>query len=147
MLTYAGWSTSSHKTIEHVAPQSGNSGWNGNIYENKEIVHRIGNLALLPIDANSSISDRPPGEKSVLYKALAQTTPADAQAVLDAARDVFVVSNEANLIHKATYLPHLSAVASVTNSWDANVIQGRGENLLSLAWDKLAPWLGVEQIL
>jgi hypothetical protein len=146
MLSYDGWSKSSHKTIEHVAPQSGNGSWNSNIYENKEVVHRIGNLALLPIDANSSISDRPPSEKSVLYKALAQTTPADAQAILDAARGTFVVSDEANFIHKATYLPHLSAVASVTNSWDAKIIQARGENLLSLAWDKLAPWLGSEQI-
>jgi len=58
------WAARPDETIEHIHPQStGNSdGWDGDL-----LVHRLGNLTLLPRGVNSSLSDKPFSQKVPKY--------------------------------------------------------------------------------
>ena len=53
------WLESPAKSIEHITPQSLGS---------EDVVHRLGNLMLLPPGLNSSLKDKPPEEKFSAYR-------------------------------------------------------------------------------
>jgi hypothetical protein len=142
-LTFDGWSDDKHLSLEHIAPQGATASWASELYANKEVVHRLGNLVLVPADANSSLSDRPWDQKRVLYAALGAPSRDASRAMLEnAAADgtTFAKSTE-ELVEMAKHMPHLSALGGRSDQWTSAFIDQRSRRLLELAWDHLYSWL------
>lgn len=143
-LTYAGYKDDRHLTLEHVAPQHGGSGWNAEIYSNKETIDQIGNLVLAPRVANSSFSARPWREKQVLYRVLGATSSEEASRILEEASltsNINFGASTADLVKESKHLPHLIAIGDRNGDWSVQFIQHRSERLLGLAYDQLVAWL------
>ncbi len=133
-------------TIEHVAPvDRGAHGWDAELYEDPDLIHQIGNLTLLPQVENSVIGNKPWSHKRAFYKLLAARTQTDLDARLAEARSVGLnVSNSTQrLLAASRVLPHVEAIASYNENWSANFVKKRSEQILDLAWDRIAPWVGL----
>jgi Protein of unknown function DUF262/Protein of unknown function (DUF1524) len=142
-LTYDGWRDEIHLSLEHVAPQGAMSAWPDDLYKDKETVHRLGNLVLLPQDANSSVSERPWPQKRTLYGALGAPSKEEAKEMLEGAAEhgmTFATSTEA-LVDLSKHMPHLAALSARTGAWDVAFIEARSRRLLELAWARLRLWL------
>jgi hypothetical protein len=62
----------------------------------------------------------------------------------EASKAGIVISRSTEDILKlASYLPHVCAIAEVTDSWSPDLVKARSKRLAELAWDRLAPWLGI----
>ncbi|MFI5708979.1 DUF262 domain-containing protein [Kribbella sp. NPDC051620] len=144
-LTYQGWADEAHLTVEHVAPQSNTGGWSQDFYAEKELVHRIGNLVLVPQAANSSLSYRPWAEKRILYAALGARSIEDARAALEEAalqKGITFQQSTEDLVHLSKHMPHLLSLGTKTEDWDPEFAARRSEQLLRLCYRRLMPWLG-----
>ncbi len=145
MLTLERWRED--LTVEHVAPQARNSvGWDKALYDDPtDLVNRLGNLALAPGKENASFGDRPWADKRLMYRVLGTPTLDDLAARLDeASRAGIVISRSTEEILKlAGHLPHVCAIAEVSGGWSPDLVKARSERLAELAWDRLAPWLGI----
>lgn len=139
-LTFSGYTDDRHLSLEHIAPRSASSGWDVALWENKELIHRIGNLVLVQSKANSSLSDRPWNQKRVLYAALSAPSSTEARRILDASETIFRERTQ-EIAEMSAHLPHLAAVSKITDDWRASFVQERTRRLLGLAWDQLYPWL------
>ena len=142
-LTYGGWRDEIHLSLEHVAPQAAALEWPDELYKDKETVHRLGNLVLLPRDANSSVGSRPWPQKRILYSALSAPSKEEARSILDDAAEngiTFAASTE-ELVDLSKHMPHLAALSSRTQPWDLAFIEARSRRLLELVWARLRPWL------
>ncbi len=143
-LNWQSWVKQELMTVEHVAPQQVNSpGWLSEVYADRDVVDRLGNLVLTPAAVNSSLGARPWEEKRFLYKALAARTLEETRGLLGAAQGEgrsFMQSTE-ELVGAAHYMPHLLAVGQREGDWTLDFIASRSDRLLSLAWDRLRPWL------
>jgi hypothetical protein len=142
-FTADGWHDETHFTIEHVAPQTKTGGWSEDFYNDKEVVHRLGNLVLAPGAANSSLSSRPWAEKKVLYEALGAPTADEAKTILSGSGLTFAQSTEV-LASMSRYLPHLRALGQRDLEWDPDFMDQRADVLLRLAYSRLKDWLGLE---
>ena len=144
LLTYEQWSNQENITIEHIAPQHYDEGseWPANLYEERETIHQIGNLLLLPSSDNSSISDRPWPEKRAIYRVLAAMTPDEVEGEIAAAEEQGIEIPSA-IRHRTEYLPLTASVARYEDDWDLSIVNRRSTRLLELAWDRLVPWIGL----
>ncbi|MBF6220986.1 DUF262 domain-containing protein [Nocardia abscessus] len=145
-LTLSRWTDDAVATIEHVAPQKrqDNSGWNDSIYQDSELIDRLGNLTLLPRIENASASNREWRLKRLMFQALSAATLDDAEKLITDAKEqgVELSSGAAEIVKQARYLPLVAAVAQRNEDWTAEFVNTRSERLCELAWDSLAPWLG-----
>ncbi|MFJ7164030.1 DUF262 domain-containing protein [Streptomyces globosus] len=143
------WNDGAFATIEHVAPQTptGNGGWNKELYEDPELIERIGNLTLLPAVENASASNRSWHLKRLMFRALSAATVEEAEKTLaDAeAQGLRLGSGAQEIVLQAQHLPLVAAVAQREDEWTAEFVADRSKRLCSLAWDALTPWLGFEQ--
>lgn len=143
-LSLEAWTGERYASVEHIAPQSKAKGWSADLYEDEQF-ERLGNLTLLPLNANQSLSDRLWDHKRQLFGALAANNPAEAAAVIEAMKQVGAdVSKVAGTIHCGHYLPHVRVLSTVVGDWDVAAVEKRGRELADLAWHRLAPWLGLE---
>lgn len=64
------WRESASKTIEHVFPQTPSAGWTPRYdpAEEKSLISRLGNLAILPQAINSAASNQPFTKKKEIYE-------------------------------------------------------------------------------
>ncbi len=148
------WDHEAHSTIEHILPQSSEAAYVGN---RSDIIHHIGNLALLPQEINSHIGNAIWSERQLFYIALSSATDEQLEATLREIEDQL----DGNKLNEATmaqlresslkireehpcmrdaYLPILKSIASYPN-FDLDTVSKRSENLLSLAWQPLDSWL------
>ncbi len=142
-LTFDSWIDDRYLSVEHIAPQSKPKGWASDLYQDEEF-ERLGNLTLLPLNANQSLSDRLWEHKRKLFGALAATTAADAVVIMDQLKASGVdLSKVAGSIHSGHFLPHVRALSKVTTDWNLAAVDARGRELADLAWRRLAPWLGM----
>jgi hypothetical protein len=143
-LTHEGFTEDRNITLEHIAPQDPSNGWDGNIYLNKETVHCIGNLALAPQVANSSISSRPWAQKRVLYRVLGDSSHVEASKILEEERSISGIEfgeSTQDILSKSEHLPQLLALGERIEPWTSEFIEVRSKRLLSLAYDELYKWL------
>lgn len=142
-LSHDGWEDDRYFSLEHIAPQTASKDWDKAIYDSKEGVHRIGNLVLLPRDANSSVSNRPWREKRYMYRALGAPTRNAAEAVVAeaAAAGIDVAQSTSELVELSSHLRHLEALGAREDDWTVDFIAARSERILRLAWDRLYGWL------
>lgn len=142
-LSYDGWRDEIYLSLEHIAPQGAMSTWPDELYSDKETVHRLGNLVLLPQDANSSLGGRPWQEKRILYGALGAPSKEEAKAILEDAAEheiTFAESTE-DLVDLSKHMPNLLALSERADEWDVKFVEDRSRRLLELAWKRLRPWL------
>ncbi|WP_068641929.1 GmrSD restriction endonuclease domain-containing protein [Variovorax soli] len=142
-LTYDGFRDDRNLTLEHIAPLAGSSDWDSAIYANRDLVHRIGNMVLVPTVANSSFSSRAWPYKRVLYQALGASSHADAEKILAAAAAAGIEFGDSTqeIVTKASFMPQLSAIGNRSDTWTNEFVEERSKRLLGLAWDELYAWL------
>lgn len=143
-LTFEGFNDDRNLTLEHIAPQQSANGWDKSLYADKEIVHRMGNLVLVPKVANSSLSSRPWKHKRVLYRVLGAASHEIAAEVLEKAQSsdgVEFGGSTQELLSTSTHLPHLAALGNRDEDWTVEFINNRSKTLLGLAYDELSKWL------
>ena len=61
-------------------------GWVDEVYSDPTLMHRLGNLTLLPLDDNASVSNRSWEDKRWLYQILGAESPDEAKTLADDAR-------------------------------------------------------------
>ena len=143
-LTADGWANQVQETVEHVAPQDGAGSWSPGFYADKDIVHRIGNLVLIPSNANSSLSNRPWALKKILYGALGARSKEEARDILNSADGIKFAQTTEELAQLSSHMPHLRSLGERAGDWDAEFAGTRAERLLELAYRRLSPWLGID---
>jgi hypothetical protein len=142
-MTFEAWTGERYSSVEHIAPQSKSKAWASDLYQDDEF-ERLGNLTLLPLNANQSLSDRPWEHKRSLFGALAAQTPEDANLILDQLKASGVdLSKIAGNIHSGKFLPHVRALSKIVKEWNVAEVDTRGRALAELAWRRLAPFLGL----
>lgn len=139
-LTYEGFKADQNLSLEHIAPQTQSPGWPEKIWENKETVHRIGNLVLVQKAANSSFSNRPWKQKRVLYAAMSAASHMEAAKIFGENGQEFSEKAQ-ELAQLSVHMPHLAALSQRQEEWSPEFLAQRSERLLSLAWDQLYAWL------
>lgn len=138
------WRAQELETIEHIAPQSKNSGWNEDLYNDLNLIHCLGNLTLLPEKHNSTIGNSAWKHKKLFYEAAAADTKAAVENCIKKAGAIginFGPKAEEMFLNRQT-LPILSTVAAAAN-WDADIVRQRSENIGDLLWEEIAPWLDI----
>ena len=141
-LTHATWIDQRYATLEHVAPAAASSGWDQRIYARLATRHTLGNLVLLPERENQSIGNAPWGKKTLFYRALVAKTEWERENAIELAQDQGLKfgNRTLKLIRNQDRLHMLDPIAEVED-WTVQFIEARTENVLDLAWDRIAPWL------
>jgi uncharacterized protein with ParB-like and HNH nuclease domain len=143
-LTFEGFKEERNLTLEHIAPQDSSADWNQELYADKEMVHRIGNLVLVPQVANSSFSSRPWPQKRILYKVLGAVSHDVASKLLEDAKNLEGIEfgeSTQELLENSKHLPQLSAIGDRAEDWGTDFIELRSKRLLELAYGELYKWL------
>lgn len=143
-LTIKQWDSPHFETIEHIAPQQPKTDglWSkSNIYTSPHDVHKIGNLTILPIPNNSSLSNREWELKKKLFSALSANTVKEAQDILDDLKESELFKGSNPSLYCGVYLPHLSVLSKYPSDWTIDSIDARGKEITSFAWDTLYSWL------
>ena len=146
-MELARWSDPAFTTIEHVAPKNPNgaSHWDTAFVTDPELVDRLGNLTLLPAVENSSASNRSWHLKRLMFRALSAATVEEAEKMLADAEEqgLQLGSGAEDIVTRAQYLPLVAAIARREEGWTPEFVERRSERLAGLAWDSLAPWIGI----
>ncbi len=145
-LTVKMWNSPDTKSIEHIAPQKREKTehWDEDLYlENG--VNSIGNLTLLPVELNSSISNREWKSKYLYYKHLSIKDPDLIKELEIKAQNEGVVLSEEIIdkLKNSSFNKHIEAIVEIGSdgNWDKNLVKMRGERILSLLWDQVNGWL------
>lgn len=142
-LTYKSWVCTEYKTVEHIAPISGANGWDAEIYSRNDIVHKLGNLTLLPQKENSAAGNRGWDQKKIFYNALNAVEDTELNEVLNQAKEAgFEFNKTTQKLLKDGARLHMLRVIQPVEIWDKGIIDSRSENISSLSWDVIRPWLG-----
>ena len=144
MLTWEQWRNQTGITVEHVAPQTRTPGWDASLYENRDIVHRLGNLTLLPVVENASAGNRSWAEKRLMYRLLSSSTQDELDSRLDEARaaELDIGESTEEIMRNSKYTPHVRAIGDISGGWSTDMVKTRGERLADLIWERLSPWIG-----
>lgn len=142
-LELTAWTGKKFASVEHIAPRSRSKGWAADLYDEEEY-ERLGNLTLLPLQANQSLSDRPWEQKKALFGALAAKTPAEAVSIMDKLiANGIDLSKIAGNVHSGHYLPHVHVISNIAGEWNLEAVDKRGRQLADLVWQRVSPWLGL----
>lgn len=132
-------------TIEHIAPTRNSEGlWNIDLYSKQDVVHKIGNLTLLPSTENSSIGNKIWEYKKLLYSILSCNDSTELDNLISIGREKgmqFQQSTE-TIIKDSSFLPMLKSISQYDNEWNSEFVTKRGKNMLEIAWANIAPKLG-----
>ncbi len=143
LLNYSTWRNNALQTIEHIAPEKKSKDWAENIYEESDQIHRLGNLTLLPLAENSSISNSAWGRKRFFYRTLSASTMDEAEALLEQAKaqEIRISQTAENLLSQSVYLPLVKSISNVEGEWTKDLIENRSVRLAELAWENIYPLL------
>lgn len=123
-------------TIEHIAPQTFEGGWDSKLYEDNDIPDCLGNLTLIPQVENSSISNSPWSKKRVFYKALAATTFEEQRRLLKETKVHFSESSIA-ILTNSKYQQYVKPISIVEQEWDYDLVKRRSLNIASIAYEAI----------
>lgn len=140
------WLSNDLKTIEHIAPQTNNSLWDTNLYENHiEPYQSLGNLTLLPQQLNSSAGNKGWKEKLLYYQSVAETDPNKIAGIEHRAQELGITFNNdtIKLLKGCNFNQHLSSISSLTieDSWDKDLVDKRTDAMLDIIWDRVSKWI------
>lgn len=145
LLNYARWKDDDSQTVEHIAPKSRESGWLDEIYDDADTIDRLGNLTLLPRAENSSLSNGPWAKKKLFYKVLSAETSDELDPLLQQAslQEISISKDTKDLLAMSKHLPMVKSIANIEGEWSMDLIDKRSVRIAELAWDRIAPWLGL----
>jgi hypothetical protein len=147
MLTLENWRTGV-LTVEHIAPETvPKSGWKDELYIMKDTIDCLGNLTLLPSAENASLGNRSWKDKRLFYSVLASPTQDESEKLrLEAENQGMVIAQTTKeLLQRSVHMPYLKALADVQEEWGESIVASRSKCLAGLAYDRLAPWLDLQQ--
>jgi Protein of unknown function DUF262/Protein of unknown function (DUF1524) len=145
-LTPQRWVSEELKSIEHIAPQKPElrQPWDLSLYQNDDY-QRIGNLALLPIPINSSLSNKGWVEKFIYYQHLAEKDPEKlAQLKLEAQTHGVTLNSQAlELLTSTPVKQHMESIiqTGIMGVWDKNLVDRRSERTCDILWDRISLWI------
>jgi hypothetical protein len=138
------WSSDELKSVEHIAPQNPSTDWDAALYDN-DLYEQIGNLTLLPIDINSSASNKNWIEKLIYYRHLAETDPDKLENLQKEAENqgLSLHSKTIELLKKVSTKHHILSIVElgIKNKWDKTVVEKRTERICDILWEKMNTWL------
>lgn len=146
-LTLQRWISDELKSIEHIAPQKPEYrlNWDSLLYQDDDY-QRIGNLTLLPVAINSSLSNRGWIEKFIYYQHLAETDPTKLAQLQSEAQTYGVTLNSQtiDLLKSTPTKQHIAPIVQLGASglWDKELVDKRSERICNILWDRLYKWLG-----
>tara|TARA_R110002072_G_scaffold301164_3_gene480302 strand:+ start:83117 stop:83785 length:669 start_codon:yes stop_codon:yes gene_type:complete len=142
-LSYRKWFEDDLLTIEHIAPESDRERkWPLPIYDLPYLRHTIGNLTLLSQEQNSAIANYEWGRKKLFYKAFSVDTIREVEAAIHEASGHGVsFSNRTKVMLRGMRQLPVAKGISLASTWSVAEIEARTENLLSICWDEISPWL------
>ena len=145
LLTYEAWTNDQMFSIEHVAPQTATDNWDSRLYEPAETIHRLGNLLLVPTDVNASLSNEPWEVKRACYRVISAASPDEAEAAKKEAENAGIKLTKmiAGGEDADEYRPLAAGIAACEGTWDPEMVDRRSRRLAEIAWDRLAPWVGL----
>lgn len=138
------WGAEVHYSVEHIAPQSAKSnGWDEGLYDDPQFVNRLGNLTLLPSQANSYVGKRPWAHKKLVYSYFSSQTISEAKDVFDKFTEAGLEVSEAgsDLLQNSVYIPMCRSIGSIEDNWDLKMVEARSVRLAELAYDRIIGWL------
>lgn len=143
MMTADRWHDGDYYTVEHVAPQTPATGWESEIYKDRDVVHCLGNLILLPAEENSVLGSRPWPHKRLMYRLLsASDETVFGSAKAECQKNGLTLSKKTDeVLSKSGYLGMCKSLAERPDNWDKAFIAARSQRIAELAWDRIAPWL------
>jgi hypothetical protein len=143
LLNYSTWRKDALQTVEHIAPDKKSKEWTDDIYEDADLIHRLGNLTLLPLAENASISNSAWTRKRFFYKTLSASTMDEADRLLEQAKiqEIKISQSAEKLLSQSMYLPLVKSISTVDGDWTRELIEKRSTRLAELAWDNIFPLL------
>lgn len=143
LLNFSTWRKETLQTVEHIAPDKKSKDWTDEIYEDNDLIHRLGNLTLLPLAENASISNSAWSRKRFFYKTLSASTMDEAESLLEQAKiqEIKISQTAEKLLSQSMYLPLVKSISTVDGEWSKELIERRSIRLAELAWDNIYPML------
>ncbi len=143
LLNFSTWRKETLQTVEHIAPDKKSKDWTDEIYEDSDLIHRLGNLTLLPLAENASISNSAWSRKRFFYKTLSASTMDEAESLLEQAKlqEIKISQTAEKLLSQSMYLPLVKSISTVEGEWSKELIERRSIRLAELAWDNIYPML------
>lgn len=144
-LTPELWVSEELKSLEHVAPQKLElrDNWDPLLYEDDDY-QSIGNLTLLPIPINSSLSNKGWVEKFVYYQHLAETNQLKLTQLASEAKDygVKLHSQTISLLTSTSSKHHIAPIVKLgaDGLWNKDFVDKRSERICDILWDRLYQW-------
>ena len=142
------WVSKDFKTLEHIAPQKNKlpeeSQWDVELYNDDEY-QKIGNLTLLPVDVNSSASNKSWLEKYIYYRHLSEQDPTKLLELEETATKNGIVLKETtiDLLRQTSQKHHITPITELSSAaiWDKNFVEKRTLRICNILWDRIYPWL------
>jgi hypothetical protein len=134
------WEGAEALTVEHVAPQTQTPEWDRKIYESGEMVHCLGNLALVPQGANSGLSNLNWKTKRWCFRILAATSIEERDSLIAAARSEKHVIPP-SVASSSTFKLFTASLANLDEEWNSEFVTKRSERLCELVWDRVYSWI------
>lgn len=140
------WTSTSLKTIEHIAPKNNNGTWDSKLYEeHTEAYQTLGNLTLLPTDLNSSAGNKSWKEKLLYYQCVAEEIPENLKNIENTANNIGITLNQKTIkmLQSSQFNKHLSSISSLTTDdiWDCSLVNERTEIMLDIIWERVSKWI------
>lgn len=132
------WHDEAYETVEHINPRVPSEEGDNNVHVDD--LNRIGNLTLLPKGVNSIVSNRPWGEKRLIYRMLSAETLDEFDSVAEKVVELGISGKSIENLRRVRYLRMTRAV-SMRDEFGTGDIEGRGNNILKMAWRVLSDWL------
>jgi len=145
-LNFKKWAAKEYATVEHIAPQQRNPSWNDDIYLDRDMVHSLGNLTLIPQMLNSIVSNSSWDKKKLCYELCVTKDKDRFNEILTELRQKSKKIDVENILDKIRYMPMLESLTNiqVDFEWTPEFVKKRSRNIAELAWQELSSWLEFE---
>lgn len=133
------WVSDDLKTIEHIAPQKNTYGaWDQEFYTEEDLYQSIGNLTLLPVEINSSVSNKGWKSKYIYFQFLSEVDTEKHETLRSKAEQLEVPLQDSTLklLKNAKFNHHIMPIVAVgdNNNWSVEIVKKRTERILDLIW-------------
>ena len=146
---HSNWKSPHLKSLEHIAPRNReeNSKWDELLYGTDTLFDSVGNLVLLPLDLNTSLSNREWNTKLYYYRYVVEETSdkrekfvkAQTQAGVDL--DVKTLRALVNSSFSGQLKPIVEYGNSNSDGWSADIVRQRTTRILEIFHDRMMGFL------
>lgn len=146
---HTNWKSVALKSIEHIAPKNPeeNTKWDSEFYGSDNLYDSIGNLILLPLDLNTSLSNREWESKLYYYRYVVEETNDKRKNFVESQRESGVSLDIKTLtaLQNAQYFSHVSPVVAfgtkTSAAWNPQIVHLRTKRILEIFHDRMISFL------